>query len=321
MDAHKQFLENVDLLHCSESNEKHVLPKEGEKGEIILYQPNESIKLEVRIEDDMVWLTRAQMAVLCGRDVKTIGKHINNALQEELNPELLRSKNGLTQVVAKFATTASDGKVYRVEHYSLDMILSVGYRVKSTQGVFFRAWANVILRNYFVNGYSFNHHLVALQERIDSRFTTLENCIEQHQEQIDFLIRREKPITEQVFSTGCVWDAYTYVSNLVRTATESVILIDPFVDERTLLLLDKRADNVSCTVYTRYSQQIELDFQKHNQQCTPICRVQLPRSVHDRYLIIDNEVWLLGASVKDMGRGLTTVIKLSFTPEEILSRV
>ncbi|MBO5932422.1 MAG: virulence RhuM family protein [Bacteroidaceae bacterium] len=295
------------------------------KSDIIIFK-NQEVELDVNIKDDTVWLNRNHIAKLFDRDVKTIGKHINNALQEELssystvaNFTTVQKKNN--SVVAKFATTASDGKVYQVEHYSLDMILSVGYRVKSTQGVFFRAWANVILRNYFVNGYSFNHHLVALQERIDSRFTTLENCIEQHQEQIDFLIRREKPITEQVFSTGCVWDAYTYVSNLVRTATESVILIDPFVDERTLLLLDKRADNVSCTVHTRYSQQIELDFQKHNQQCTPICRVQLPRSVHDRYLIIDNEVWLLGASVKDMGRGLTTVIKLSFTPEEILSRV
>ena len=144
--------------------------------------------------------------------------------------------------------------------------------------------------------------------------------MQQHQQQIDFLIRREQPITEQLFSIGCVWDAYTFVSDLVRSAVKRLILIDPFVDERTLLLLDKRTGGVECTVHTRYNQQTELDFQKHNQQCTPINKVQLPQAVHDRYLIVDEDVWL-GASVKDMGRGLCTVIKLSFTPDEILSRV
>ena len=149
----------------------------------------------------------------------------------------------------------------------------------------------------------------------------LHQRVESHQQQIDFLIRREQPVTEQLFSTGCVWDAYTFVSDLVRLAEKRLILIDPYVDERTLLLLDKRASGVECTVHTRYSQQTELDFQKHNQQCTPINKVQLPQAVHDRYLIVDEDVWLLGASVKDMGRGLCTIIRLSFTPDEILSRV
>ena len=127
--------------------------------------------------------------------------------------------------------------------------------------------------------------------------------------------------TEQLFSTGCVWDAYTFVSNLIRSAIKRIILIDSFVDERTLLILDKRADGVDCTIHTRYNSKLQLDIQKHNQQCCPIALVQLPQAVHDRYLIIDDEVWLLGASVKDMGRGLCTVIKLGFTPEEILKRI
>ena len=138
---------------------------------------------------------------------------------------------------------------------------------------------------------------------------------------MDFLIERERPVTEQLFSTGCVWDAYTFVSDLVRSAKERLVLVDPFVDERTLLMLDKRADGVECTVHTRYKEQVELDFQKHNQQCAPIGKVQLPHAVHDRYLVVDEQVWLLGASVKDMGRGLCTVIQLGFAPEDLLGRL
>ena len=125
--------------------------------------------------------------------------------------------------------------------------------------------------------------------------------------------------TEELFGTGCVWDAYSFLSGLVRRAQQRIILIDNFVDERTLLLLDKRAIGVECTVYTRFSKQAELDFAKHNEQNAEIKKIQLPLHIHDRYLIIDDEVWLLGASVKDMGHGLCTIIKVDFTPEMVLS--
>ena len=301
---------------------KNTLPTIVEKGEIVLYQPDESIRLEVRIEDETVWLTRLQMAELFGRDVKTIGKHVNNALKEELSSELLKFYGKeIKPVVAKFATTALDGKVYQTEHYSIDVILSVGYRVKSAQGVIFRAWANEILKNHIIKGFSINQHLISLQERIDSRFSSLESRVDNHEQKIDFLIQKEQPVTEQLFSTGCIWDAYTFVSNLVRSASKRIVLIDSFVDERTLLILDKRANGVDCTIHTRYNSKLQLDIQKHNQQCNCIDIIQLPQAVHDRYLIIDDEVWLLGASVKDMGRGLCTIIKLGFSPDEILNRI
>lgn len=124
--------------------------------------------------------------------------------------------------------------------------------------------------------------------------------------------------TEELFGTGCVWDAYTFISGLVRSAEKRVVLIDNFVDERTLLLLDKRESGVECTVHTRYTKQTELDFEKYNKQCAEIKKVQLPQHIHDRYLIVDDTVWLLGASVKDMGHGLCTVIKVGFTPEAVL---
>ena len=205
--------------------------------------------------------------------------------------------------------------------YNLDVIISVGYRVKSKAGTRFRQWANRVLKEYMLRGYSVNQHLIFLQEHIDNRFYSLESRVEDHEQKIDFLIQKEKPITEQLFSTGCVWDAYTFVSNLVRSASKRIILIDSFVDERTLMILDKRAEDVECTIHTRFNSKLQLDLQKHNQQCNHIIIVQLPQAVHDRYLIIDDEVWLLGASVKDMGRGLCTIIRLGFSPEEILKRI
>ena len=124
--------------------------------------------------------------------------------------------------------------------------------------------------------------------------------------------------TEELFATGCVWDAYTFLCDLVRKADKRIVLVDNFVDERTLLLLDKRNEGVDCVVHTRFSNQIELDFAKHNAQCAEIKKVQLPHAVHDRFLIIDDDVWLLGTSVKDMGRNLCTIIKVGFRPEEVL---
>ena len=127
--------------------------------------------------------------------------------------------------------------------------------------------------------------------------------------------------TEQLFATGCIWDAYTFVCNLVRSAKNKIVLIDNYVDERTLLMLDKREKFVECVVYTKYSNQTNLDFEKHNNQYPTIQKVQLSHQIHDRYLIIDNDVWLLGASIKDIGNGLCTVIKVDFTPDMVLTLI
>ena len=298
---------------------KTTLPTIAEKGEIVLYQPNESIRLEVRIEDETVWLTQTQMAELFQTTKQNVSLHINNIFKEgELLKEMV--------VKESFTTTihgAIEGKFQRnkISLYSLDVIISVGYRVKSHVGTRFRQWATRVLKEYMLRGFSINQHLISLQEHFDNRFSSLESRVDNHEQKIDFLIQKEQPVTEQLFSTGCVWDAYTFVSNLVRSASKRIILIDSFVDERTLLILDKRANGVDCTIHTRYNSKLQLDIQKHNQQCNHIDIIQLPQAVHDRYLIVDDEVWLLGASVKDMGRGLCTVIKLGFSPEEILKRI
>lgn len=287
---------------------------EGSAGEIVLYQPDEKTRLEVRIDADTVWLTQQQIAELFGKKQPAISKHINNIYREG---ELL--EDGTYSILEYMG---NDGKQpYTVKYYNLDMILSIGYRCSGQRATHFRQWASSVLKQYLLQGYSINRQLVALQQHVDDRLLKIEDRLDRQQEDIDFYIKTNQQPSELVIPTGCVWDAFSYLSDLVRTAKKRVVLIDNFVDDRTLLLLDKRAAGVEATVYTRYSEKTELDFAKHNAQYEPVQRVQLPHAVHDRYLIVDDGVWLLGSSVKDMGRGLTTIIRTEIDPEYILGCV
>ncbi|MDY5237070.1 RhuM family protein, partial [Bacteroides helcogenes] len=212
------------------------------QGEIILYQPDSEVKLDVRLEEETVWLNRQQLAELFARDVKTIGKHVNNALKEELN--------GIS-VVAKFATTAADGKVYQVEYYNLDMVLSVGYRVKSSRGIEFRRWANSVLKDYLLKGYSVNQRLIAMEQRVDSKFQEHEQRLNRIDSKIDFFVRTSLPPVEGIFYDGQLFDAYKFATDLIRTAKKSILLIDNYVDESVLLMFSKRNDGVKADIYTQ----------------------------------------------------------------------
>lgn len=290
-----------------------------EKGEIVLYQPDDNVRLEVRLQDDTVWLTQLQMAELFKSTKQNISLHVNNIFREG---ELAKNS-----VVKECLTTASDGKNYRTKYYNLDVIISVGYRVKSSVGTRFRQWANAVLKDYLLRGYAVHQQVMALKQinlRIDAqndRLTRIEDTIEQQQQQLDFVVRANEKPEEMLIPTGCVWDAYMFVCDLIRSARKQLVLIDNFVDDRVLTMLDKRNTGVAATVYTRYTKQITLDFEKHNRQYASIEYVQMPHAVHDRYLIVDYDVWLLGTSVKDMGRGLCTIIKVGFKPEEVLRRI
>ena len=289
---------------------------EGTAGEIVLYQPDEKTRLEVRVDADTVWLTQQQMGQLFGTNRQAITKHLKNIYDTE---ELAReSTSSILELVQKEGSRSVRRKI---EFYNLDAIISVGYRVNTRRGILFRQWANAVLKQYLLQGYCINRQVVALQQYVDDRLLKIEDRLDSQQEDIDFYIKTNQQPSELVIPTGCVWDAYSYLSDLVRTARKRVILIDNFIDDRTLLLLDKRVAGVEATVYTRYSEKAELDFAKHNAQCEPVQRVQLPHSVHDRYLIVDDDVWLLGSSVKDMGRGLTTIIRTEINPEYILGCV
>lgn len=271
------------------------------EGEIILYQPDGTLKLEVRLEDETVWLNRQQISNLFDRDIKTIGKHINNALREELS--------GMA-VVAKFATTAADGKTYQVEYYNLDMILSIGYRVKSRRGIEFRQWANQVLKDYLLKGYSINR-----------RIEQLEKTVARHDERIEFFVRTSLPPVEGIFFEGQIFDAYAFASDLIKAARQRIVLIDNYVDESTLMLLSKRNPEVEATIFTaRIDKALQLDIQRHNAEYPPVT-VKEYRQSHDRFLIIDADVYHIGASLKDLGKKWFAFSRLHFSPQELLERI
>lgn len=278
------------------------IPTMEPQSEIILYQPDNEIRLEVRLEDETVWLNRQQLAELFARDIKTIGKHINNAIKEELK--------GFS-VVAKFATTATDGKTYQVEYYNLEMVLSVGYRVRSNRGIEFRRWANKILKEYLLKGYSVNH-----------RLTELEHTVAEHSKKIDFFVRTSLPPVEGIFYNGQIFEAYAFATNLIRSAKHSLTLIDNYIDESVLLMLSKRNTGVTAEVFTQnINRQLQLDLERHNSQYPPI-DIRTYRQCHDRFLIIDNtEVYHIGASLKDLGKKMFAFCKMNIPAEEILNKV
>ena len=264
-----------------------------EKGEIILYQPNETIKLEVRLEEESVWFTQLQMAELFQTTKQNISLHINKIFKEgELNP---------LSVVKDCLTTAADGKNYRTKYFNLDVIISVGYRVKSLRGTQFRQWANQVLKDYLLKGYSINHRLQAL-----------ERTVADHSQKIDFFVRTALPPIEGVFYNGQIFDAYKFATDLIKSAKHSLVLIDNYVDETTLLMLSKRESGVSATIYTsKISHQLQLDMERHNAQYPPV-QVHTYKDSHDRFLLIDDkDVYHIGASIKDLGKKMFAFSKMN----------
>ena len=275
------------------------------ENEIIIYQPDEMIKLDVRFENETVWLNRHQMAELLGRDIKTIGKHIANAMSEELSRD--------DSVVAKFATTANDGKTYMVEYYNLDVILSVGYRVKSPNGILFRHWANTILKNYLMHGYAFNSRLNYVEEKFEHKITKQNKKIEILEEKVDFFIKTSLPPRQGVFYDGQVFDADVFLTKFILSAKRSILLIDNYVDITSLEMLAKKGKGVSLRIVTskRGNELAESDIDKFNEQYGDLV-VSFSSKFHDRFLIIDDkELFLIGASIKDLGKKCFAFTKLN----------
>jgi hypothetical protein len=281
----------------------------NQKNEIILYQPDNTLQLEVMVKDDTVWLTQAQMVVLFGRDQSVISRHINNIFREgELNRSL---------VYANFAYTATDGKIYDVEHYNLDVIISVGYRVKSKRGTQFRIWATNALKDYILRGYAINQRF----ERIESFAIETEKRVSETEKKIDFFVKTALPPIEGIFYDGQIFEAYTFVSNLVKSARQHIVLIDNYIDETVLALLSKRCLDVTALIYTKNtSSQLSLDIQKHNSQY-PTIEVEIFNKSHDRFLIIDDTVYHIGASLKDLGRKWFAFSKMTMSADDILQRL
>ena len=273
------------------------------EGEIILYQSEDSTQIEVRIEDETVWLTQAQMADLFNSTRNNITLHISNIFKEG---ELER-----ISVCKESLLTASDGKVYKTSLYNLDVIISVGYRVKSKRGTQFRIWANSILKEYLMKGYVLNH-------RIDR----LEKKMLEHDQKFDLLIKTSLPPHEGIFYDGQIFDAYKFTADLVKSANKSIVLIDNYVDESVLLLLSKREKGVSATIYTtKISKGLQLDIEKFNAQYEPV-EVKVFTKSHDRFLIIDNKtVYHIGASLKDLAKKWFAFSKIELDANEMISKI
>ena len=266
-----------------------------EQGEIILYQPDEAVKLEVRLEDEPVWLTQAQLVELFQSSKANISEHIKNIYEQGELEE--------NSTVRDFRTVRQEGKrqvVRNISYYNLDAIISIGFRVNSKRGILFRQWANKVLKDYLLKGYSINR-----------RLSELEQTVSEHSKKIDFFVRTSLPPVEGIFFDGQIFDAYKFASDLIKSARQSLVLIDNYVDESVLLMLSKRQPGVTATIYTqRITSQLRLDLDRHNGQYPPV-DVRTCKFSHDRFLIVDEtDVYHIGASLKDLGKKMFAFSKL-----------
>ena len=278
---------------------------ENNSNKLIIYQPEEGVlSLEVKLEKETVWLTQNQMAKLFNKNRKTITEHINNIYKEAELQRISTSR--------KFQLVQNEGSrniTRNVEHYNLDVIISVGYRVKSKQGTQFRIWANKILKDYLLKGH-------VLKERVDN----IERKLYEHDRKFEMIIEQAIPPKEGLFFDGHVFDAYEKAVSFIKEARKSIILIDNFIDESVFIMLSKREKNVKTIIYTdKISDQLKLDLEKHNAQYEPI-EIKLFKKSHDRFMIVDNKtVYHIGASLKDLGKKLFGFSKISINPKIILS--
>ena len=284
--------------------------------EIVVYQPDEIVNLEVRVENESVWLTLNQIALLFDRDKSVISRHISNVYKEkELDKISTVAKNATVQI--------ENGRsiVRQLDYYNLDVIISVGYRVKSQRGTQFRIWANQILKDYLLRGYAINSRLTQLEQRIDKKLLEHEQRISDNEKQIGFFVRTSLPPVEGVFCDGQIFDAYVFASKLIRSAKTSIVLIDNYIDDSVLLLLSKRKQQVAVIVFTKsISQTLQQDLDKHNLQYEPI-KIHTQANVHDRFLVIDNVVYHIGASLKDLGKKLFAFSKMELDRNELLGKL
>ena len=282
-----------------------------EHGEIIIYSAFEStdFQIEVRVQDETIWLTQAQIVSLFSSSKANVSEHIKHIyFSKELVP---------ISTVRKFRTIQTEGnrKVERIiDHYNLDMIISIGYRVNSIRGTQFRIWANKILKEYLLKGHAVNYRL----ERIENDVFQMKNKVDA----IDFQINTNLPPHEGIFYDGQIFDAYLFVSDIIKSATKSIVLIDNYIDESVLLLLSKRNPNIETTIYTAsIPAQLKLDLKKFNAQY-PKIEVKTFTKSHDRFLIIDSDtVYHIGASMKDLGKKWFAFSKIELDATEILSKL
>ena len=280
---------------------------------IVLYQPDETLTLEVRLERETVWLTQAQMTELFHTTRNNVTIHIGNIFKEGELDESSVCKDSLR--------TASDGKKYRTKYYNLDVIISVGYSIKNPIGTRFRQWANTVIKQYLLQGYSVNRHLIALQENMEKRMTRIEDAQVKQQQQLDFFIRTSTPPAEMVFFEGDFYTARVALENLVRAATRRVIIIDAYVSALTLDILNARGDGVEAIIYTSGVGQGMRRLMDEHDRLFPNSHVDVRRwrkTSHDRWLITDDRLYHCGHSLDSNGGHKISAVTLMGTPPEVI---
>ena len=264
--------------------------------EIIVYQPDETVRLEVRLENETVWLTQAQIAELFGTQRPAITKHLANIYREgELEEE---------DTCSILEHMGNDHKQqYQTKHYNLDVILSVGYRVNSRNATLFRRWATSVLREYLLRGYSVNARMSQMEDRIDRRLAQHDADIGELKDKVDFFVKTSLPPVQGVFYDGQVFDARVFATKHILSAKKSILLIDSWVDVGTLEILAKKGGTVSVEIVTspRGNKLASGDIAKFNAQYGGLA-VRVSAKFHDRFLVIDDRrLYLIGASLKDLG--------------------
>ena len=272
------------------------------------------MKLEVRLVDETVWLTQQQIAELFGTKRPAITKHLSNIFKSgELDENSVRSI---------LEHTAADGKIYKTQFYNLDAILSVGYRVNSRNATIFRQWANKVLKEYLLRGYAINQRLIEMNDRLDRRLLKQDMKIAAIRRDVDFFVRTSLPPKEGIFFDGQIFDAYAFIAGLIRKAKHRIVVIDSYIDDSVLVQLSKRNPGVTVDIYDgQISKQLRQDVEKHNAQYPGVTLHKYPKA-HDRFLIIDEEVYHIGHSLKDLGKKLFAFSKMDvMTGSELISRL
>lgn len=271
-------------------------------------------KLEVRLVDETVWLTQQQIAELFGTKRPAITKHLSNIFKSgELDENSVRSI---------LEHTAADGKIYKTQFYNLDAILSVGYRVNSRNATIFRQWANKVLKEYLLRGYAINQRLIEMNDRLDRRLLEQDMKIAAIRRDVDFFVRTSLPPKEGIFFDGQIFDAYAFIAGLIRKARHRITVIDNYIDDSVLVQLSKRNPGVAVDIYDgQISKQLRQDVEKHNAQYPGVTLHKYTKA-HDRFLIIDDDVYHIGASLKDLGKKLFAFSKMDvMTGSELISRL
>lgn len=287
------------------------------QGELVIYQTNNDVNIEVILNDDTVWLSQSQIVQLFQSSKANISEHIKSIYHHnELDKD---------STVRNFRTVRTEGnrEVYRnIAYYNLDVIISVGFRVNTKIGIHFRQWANKILKNNLLKGYSINQRIDYIEDKFDKKIYDHDIQLKEINEQINYFVQKSIPPVQGVFYSGEIFEAYKFMTDLIKTANESIIVIDNYIDESVLTMLDKRKNGVVATIYTeKISNQLKLDLDRHNKQYSVI-EIQTVKDIHDRFVIIDNEdVFHIGASLKDLGKKLFAFSKLNLSVDVLLKEL